>query len=211
MAHRRDSVSDPHSPSDGRYTEIRSFLRDLDALVARDPDSPEMVLSVKQRLSDLIATCPDLPEQVTSGDATHYARHLLYGEPEGRYEVVVMAWSPGQSTPVHDHAGIWCVEGVVRGVVDVTRYDLTEMLGEETARMEPLEVIKAGLGQCGALIPPVEYHKIANPYDRLALTMHVYGGRMRACRVFEERGDSTYRVVSRPLEFTSPKAALARV
>ncbi len=26
-----------------------------------------------------------------------------------------MTWGPGQGTPLHDHAGIWCVEGVVEG------------------------------------------------------------------------------------------------
>ena len=39
---------------------------------------------------------------------------------------VVMTWGPGQRTPLHDHAGIWCVEGVVEGRMDVTQYDLVE-------------------------------------------------------------------------------------
>ena len=27
-------------------------------------------------------------------------------------------------TPVHDHGGLWCVEGVVEGQIAVTRYDV---------------------------------------------------------------------------------------
>jgi predicted metal-dependent enzyme (double-stranded beta helix superfamily) len=119
-----------------------------------------------------------------------------------------MAWGPGQQTPVHDHSGIWCVEGVFEGVVDVTRYDLQELIGTNVARMRRTEVIHAGRGECGALIPPVEYHSISNPYDRPAYTVHVYGGRMRTCRVFRESGDDTYEIAVKDLAFTSSQAAL---
>ena len=37
-----------------------------------------------------------------------------------------MTWGPGQRTALHDHAGIWCVEGVVEGEMAVTRYELLE-------------------------------------------------------------------------------------
>jgi len=190
------------------YPEVRGFLRDLDGLVAGDGQAPETVLAVKQRLADLIACCPEFPTAVKSVSSDHYARHLLYRDPSERYEVIVMAWSPGQSTPIHDHSGIWCVEGVIEGVIDVTRYEMRQMIGE-TADMQRTEVIHAGLGQCGALIPPVEYHRISNPYPQAAFTMHVYGGRMRTCRVFLERGDGTFAVESKELGTTSASAAIS--
>jgi len=118
-----------------------------------------------------------------------------------------MAWGPGQSTPIHDHAGIWCVEGVFRGTIDVTRYDLMELDGRK-ARLAPSEVIHAGLGQCGALIPPVEYHRIANPTTEAAVSIHVYGGRMHSCRIFHPSGDDTYDVEVKPLDYTSRRHAL---
>ena len=37
-----------------------------------------------------------------------------------------MTWGPGQGTPLHDHAGIWCVECVVEGEMEVRQYDLVE-------------------------------------------------------------------------------------
>src|SRR5262245_54794772 len=96
----------------GDYRAIRAFLRDLDRLVAEGDGGAATVIAVKDRLAGLIRECPDLPPEVkvTAGD--HYARHLLYRDPGDRYEVIVMAWAPGQKTPVHDHSGIWCVEGV---------------------------------------------------------------------------------------------------
>ena len=43
---------------------------------------------------------------------------------EGRYSAIVMTWGPGQGTAVHDHGGLWCVEGVVDGEIAVTQYDV---------------------------------------------------------------------------------------
>jgi predicted metal-dependent enzyme (double-stranded beta helix superfamily) len=196
------------SPS-GNYREVRAFLRELDVLMTGDGRCAETVLAVKERLAALIKQCPALPAEVKEVSTDHYARHLLYRDAAERYEVIVMAWSPGQATPIHDHSGMWCVEGVIEGVIDVTRYDLTQMLDNLSARMQRTETIHAGLGQCGALIPPVEYHSISNPYEKPAFTLHVYGGRMRSCRVFIERGDGTYDVDQRELGTSSLRPALA--
>ena len=46
--------------------------------------------------------------------------------------MVVMTWGPGQKTALHDHAGIWCVECVVDGNMEVAQYDL--MSEDATAR-----------------------------------------------------------------------------
>ncbi len=190
------------------YAPVRAFVHDLGGLIDHQGETSTMVLAVKECLSALLKQRPALPAQVRMLRPECYARHLLYGDPRGRYEVVVMAWGPGQQTPVHDHSGIWCVEGVFEGVVDVTRYDLQELIGENVARMRRTEVIHAGEGKCGALIPPVEYHRISNPYDRPAYTVHVYGGRMRTCRVFKERGEDTYEIEVKNLIFNSSQAAL---
>ncbi len=190
------------------FGEVRSFLLDLGGIVHDGDRSPDTVLAVKNRLARLIEARPSLPPGVTESHGDGYARHLLYGDPHDRFEVIVMAWGPGQSTPIHDHAGIWCVEGVFHGVIDVTRYDLTSLEGE-TARLAPSEVIHAGLGQCGALIPPVEYHRIANPAREVAVSIHVYGGRMHSCRIFRPRDGDTYDVEIKPLDYTTRQHALS--
>jgi hypothetical protein len=61
-------------------------------------------------------------------------------------------------------------------------------------------------GSAGALIPPFEHHVLANTRpDRTSLTLHVYGGEMDHCSVFEPvdpAGDDLYRRVSKKLEYT---------
>ena len=45
---------------------------------------------------------------------------------EHGYSVVAMTWGPGQGTPLHDHSGLWCVEGVWHGELEITQYELLE-------------------------------------------------------------------------------------
>jgi predicted metal-dependent enzyme (double-stranded beta helix superfamily) len=130
-----------------------------------------------------------------------YARRLLHRDPAGRYSVVVMTWGPGQKTALHDHAGIWCVECVVDGEMAVTQYDLVSE-SNGVFRFSEQTSVRAARGSAGCLIPPFEYHTLANAKpDRESITMHVYGGEMDHCHVFEPTGDGAYRKVTRSLSY----------
>ena len=125
-----------------------------------------------------------LPECVFESIADHYARRELYTSPEHGYSVIAMTWGPGQGTKIHDHSGMWCVEGVWRGRLEITQYELAER-DEQRFRFIPVGTIEAGTGSAGSLIPPHEYHTIRNPSDRaIAVSLHVYQQTMVRCSVF---------------------------
>jgi predicted metal-dependent enzyme (double-stranded beta helix superfamily) len=124
-------------------------------------------------------------------------------DPTGRFSVVVMVWGPGQRTPIHDHGGMWCVEGVYRGRIRVTRYDLDAPIKDNVARFHRYEVIEAGVGKTGSLIPPVDFHTIENDQAETAVTVHTYGGEMSTCQVFLPRPDGAYEALVKPLTYSS--------
>jgi predicted metal-dependent enzyme (double-stranded beta helix superfamily) len=126
-----------------------------------------------------------LPPAVYEVDEARYARRLLHLSERYGYSVIAMTWAPGQGTLIHDHAGLWCVESVWSGCLEVTPYDLVETLGD-TASFRAQRPIRAHLGTTGTLIPPFEYHTIRNAEnDTVAVSVHVYGGMMNQCTVFE--------------------------
>lgn len=130
-----------------------------------------------------------------------YARRLLHHDPANRYTAVVMTWGPGQGTPVHDHGGLWCVEGVVEGEMSVTRYDVRPD-GDAFAVAPVGESLRAGMGTAGRLIPPTDYHVLANALpDGTSLTLHVYGGSLDGCRIYTARPDGRYDECSRALSY----------
>lgn len=133
-----------------------------------------------------------LPDCVHAPIDDHYARREIYRSPQHGYSVVAMTWGPGQGTPVHDHSGLWCVEGVWDGELEIVQYQLIERDGDRF-RFRAAGGVQAGPGSAGSLIPPHEYHTIANASgDRVAVSLHIYKAPMECCaRFVPQRGDTT--------------------
>ena len=161
------------------------LVRRLDEAVAtRDDES--RCQNVKKVLIDAVSGGKmTLPAAFLQPVPDRYARRLLHRDPQGRYTVIAMVWGQGQGTPLHDHAGIWCVECVYQGRITVTSYSVRGGNPETgVVQFEPEKEILAGPGDAGALIPPFEYHVIANADSTPSVTIHVYGGEMDHCHIF---------------------------
>lgn len=140
-----------------------------------------------------------LPACVLEPIADHYARRELYRSPDRGYSVVAMTWGPGQGTPVHDHSGLWCVEGVWHGELEITQFELLERDGERF-RFRAAGGMHAGPGSAGSLIPPHEYHTIRNSSDEgVAVSLHIYERAMDACSMFVPEQGEWYRRADRTL------------
>ena len=140
-----------------------------------------------------------LPDCVYRPIDDHYARREIYRSREHGYSVVAMTWGPGQGTPVHDHCGLWCVEGVWDGELEITQYELLETEGDR-CRFRAAGGMQAGPGSAGSLIPPHEYHTIGNTSpDALAVSVHVYQAPIEHCCKFEREDGQWYRRVAATL------------
>lgn len=172
-------------------TTLTDLFDELDGAVQLgDPEA--ITHTVKHHLEEAVrARAIVLPDRFRRVRVEGYARRLLHRNDDLGYTAVVMTWGPGQGTPLHDHAGIWCVECVVEGRMDVTQYDLVDQAGS-TYRFERKDLVHASVGSAGCLIPPFEYHILANADAHPSMTLHVYGGEMTTCHVFEPAGDGRY-------------------
>lgn len=156
----------------------------LDAAVSCGDDH-QVTAALRTTLCNLIRDRDiQLPECVFQPIEDHYARREIYRSATLGYSVVAMTWGPGQGTPVHDHCGLWCVEGVWDGGLEITQYELLERSGERF-RFRAAGGMVAGPGSAGSLIPPHEYHSIRNTSpDAIAISVHIYQGPMEACSMF---------------------------
>jgi predicted metal-dependent enzyme (double-stranded beta helix superfamily) len=165
-----------------------------------DPDA--ITAQVKGDLCDLLSrSALHIPASYWRIRDEGYARRLLHHNPDLGYSAVVMTWAPGQSTPLHDHGGLWCVEGVVDGTMQVTQFDLVNESSGTYGFVERGS-IRAGVGSAGSLIPPWDYHVLGNALpDRPSVTLHVYGGDLTRCHIFVPRGDGRYELQERCLSY----------
>lgn len=135
----------------------------------------------------------DLPPDLLAESGERYARRLVYRCPDGSYSMMVMVWAPGQGTPVHDHAGKWCVEYVHTGEIEITSFAPVSDTGRDVVQFAQEGVMRAGPGDVGVLVPPNEYHRIRNVSDDTAVTIHVYAGEMLWCHAFHDMGGGKFR------------------
>jgi predicted metal-dependent enzyme (double-stranded beta helix superfamily) len=156
----------------------------IDAAVSAG-DEHAVTAALRQALCGLIRDRGiRLPDCVHEPILDHYARRELYRSPTHGYSVVAMTWGPGQGTPVHDHSGLWCVEGVWDGELEIVQYELLERDGERF-RFRAAGGMHAGPGSAGSLIPPHEYHTIRNASDdAVAVSLHIYKAPMECCSKF---------------------------
>lgn len=133
-----------------------------------------------------------MPACVFDCHVDNYARRELYRSKTHGVCVVAMTWGPRQSTPIHDHQGLWCVEGISHGALEITSYELVEAR-DDRYRLEPRGCMNAGPGSAGSLIPPHEYHCVRNPSDdALAISLHVYERPLDACAIFTPTDDDNW-------------------
>ena len=108
-----------------RVDARESLCARLDAAIRGGTDANAITAGVKSELQAALREGPfPLDRRFLEPRGDTYARRLFHRDPDGRYTIVVMTWGPGQGTALHDHAGIWCVECVVEGRMEVAQFDL---------------------------------------------------------------------------------------
>lgn len=182
---------------------LQSFIADIEDAVRATDQQTARVDRVATVLRNYLQSTHWLPEKFQKVQAAHYARHLVHRSSDLGVTVVAMVWAPGQTTPIHDHAGTWCVEGVYAGRILVTRYDLASQEGSSVFHFRQHGQFEQGLGGTGALIPPVEYHSIENREATPAVTVHVYGRELEQCGVYLPEPDGSHRLEHKNLQYAT--------
>lgn len=129
-----------------------------------------MAQEIKAALREATAAPDWLPPQRRRANHERYARHLLYGDPGGRFSILAIVWDHGQASPIHAH-DTWCAVGVCHGVLTETRYR------EDGAGGPPVPI---GTARRGAGTPSFDpalsaIHRLANESGAIAVSLHVYG------------------------------------
>ncbi|WP_312368902.1 cysteine dioxygenase family protein [Stenotrophomonas sp.] len=171
----------PHPEFAGR----QRLLDGIDAAL-QSADTHSTVTQVQRVLEQAIKD-PQivLPACVHAPVHGHYARREIYRSLTHGYSIIAMTWGPGQGTPLHDHDGLWCVEGVWQGSLEITPYRMLERDGERY-RFAPRDCLRGCKGSAGNLIPPDEFHTLRNSdAEQIAISVHVYQRVMERSHVFQ--------------------------
>ena len=164
-------------------------------------DEKQIILELKSGMIQMAVNGTLGEVEYPAPHPERYARGLCYADPWNRFSIIAMTWNTGQRTPLHDHAGVWCVEVVVDGGMQVVNYELMEEDSAGRCRFEQRETIAAPAASSGALLPPFEHHTFSNIGSEPSHTLHVYGGPMSRCDIFEPTGSGYWQRVHRALRY----------
>jgi predicted metal-dependent enzyme (double-stranded beta helix superfamily) len=142
-----------------------------------------------------------LPDRFRAVQSDHYARRLVYEDPNTGVSALAMVWAPGQSTPLHDHSGLWVVEAVLAGEIESVPF---ELIGEQNGKyfFDARSPERLAAGSTSYMIPPFEHHISRNASQQVAITLNIYGGDMPACNVFLPTGYGPYLRQRRTLSYS---------
>lgn len=177
---------------DAEHPSISALIDDMNEVVVKFESPMDQARATAERLGRLLAEGASIEDYFTRLCPDHYARYKVYKHPDDRFCIVAMVWGPGQGTGLHDHGGIWCVEGVYRGRMHIQRYELDGVEGD-LHRFHPTDDLSAGVGEVGNLVPPSEYHVMENTGTTSAISLHVYGHELKTIRKFDPVGDGLFK------------------
>lgn len=165
----------------------KRVLATIDACV--HPGKAMDVATIAQALSPASTWqgCPRTADLSPNGTLPAYRRMPLGVDGPGPYEALLILWPPGHATPVHDHQGLWGLEYVLDGVLEVESFVLTP---EPAIHLEPRSTLIAGVGDYLVFSDADYAHRCRNlSKNRPALSLHVYGGSLDWYRSFHAEGE----------------------
>lgn len=114
-----------------------------------------------------------------SWDEYRYTRNVIV-ETE-KYTLILMCWSEGSATTIHDHTGSECILKCVQGHVRETRYKWPE---RRRTKLEVIGASDARDGDVSAINDELGLHRMENISDsEKAMTLHFYYPPISHCLV----------------------------
>ncbi len=137
------------------------------AVAAPSDDLPALVTAA---LEESVARPDWLTAEQCRPSHDHYTRHVLYGDPNGRYTIVAIVWGVRQRSPIHAHH-TWCGVGIYRGKINEALYRENADGGAPVLS----NIAVRGAGTLSFDQPNDSIHRIANNETDPAVSIHVYG------------------------------------
>jgi len=153
---------------EGRDATLTRLIHDIETALTEGAGNDKRIVAALQQA----AAQPELLNADQRRLQSHcYARHLIHGDPTGRFTIVAIVWGPVQFSPIHAHHA-WCAYAICEGTLQETLY----AWDPDGARAKPVRTDDrpAGYGSY-ARAGLDRIHRLGNAGAETAISIHVYG------------------------------------
>ncbi|RWS16804.1 cysteine dioxygenase type 1-like protein [Dinothrombium tinctorium] len=125
-------------------------------------------------------------------DRHRYTRNLV-DEGNGRYNLMLLAWSEGQGSSIHDHSNAHCFMKVLAGSLREIRYDWPKeehnLFGDDGVKeMKMQRETTLNTNDVAYINDSIGLHRVENEsHTQPAVSLHLYIPPFNSCRTFDQR------------------------
>lgn len=115
----------------------------------------------------------------------HYTRNLVYRD--GLFELIALCWAPHSQSPIHNHANQLCWLSIQSGALRLENFHSLDGPGPgDGVRLVPKGGLSRALRGCVDLQRGDDaIHRVSNPFDEPAVSLHVYSRPYDSCIAYE--------------------------
>ena len=114
-----------------------------------------------------------------------YTRNLIYRD--DLFELIALCWDPHTESPIHNHSGQLCWLSIQHGALRLDNFTSLDGPGPGNGiRLVPNGGIeRAGEGCLDLQQGDNGIHRVSNPYDERAVSLHVYSRPYDVCLAYD--------------------------
>ena len=112
-----------------------------------------------------------------------------------KFELILLCWNVGQSTPIHDHGGEECWVKIIEGEFRETIYKKNEA--------NELKIVKSAISKSNDITYMIDFmgfHCLENLSKGKSISLHLYAKPIRNCKIFDE---NSRKFVSKNMVYTT--------
>ncbi len=155
------------------HYSIKRFIDEAEPIVRDAKSESEALRQLKPHLEKLLAN-PSLPAEAFKPRNDRFAMNLIHMPDDKAFSVIGGVWTPGQTTPIHDHL-TWALIGIYRGE---ERESLFRRLDDgSNPKFAKLEMASEKINTKGhvTVLGSAGIHRVDNISKTPAWSIHVYG------------------------------------
>ena len=116
-------------------------------------------------------------------DPQVYTRNLVVRNEH--FEMLVLCWSAGQASPIHNHAGQHCWMAVLDGEVEETQFAAPADVGPGGLRLGVQRLFRPG--QVAYINDDIALHRVRAAPGCQGVSLHLYSKPIDVCNIYDEQ------------------------
>ncbi|KAI1376931.1 RmlC-like cupin domain-containing protein [Hypoxylon crocopeplum] len=147
--------------------DIKDVLGPSSGLNSEDIDVEDLTHIMERYASD----SKDWSKYALADASMAYTRNLV-DEGNGKANLLVLVWTPGKASPIHDHGNAHCLMKILRGNLTETRYDFPDGDKDKPMQVKSEQVHKENA--VAYMADELGLHRVSNQGSDYAVSLHLY-------------------------------------